>query len=85
MWMFAPNSSPDFKTLFLKEKGYLEKLEGGAMGGQLKDDKRSKSYEEREEEYERARARIFNQDVSFLFHDSILIELTDGNVITFSR
>ena len=51
----------------MKEKSYLEKLEGGAMGGQLKDDKRSKSYEEREEEYERARARIFNQEVNFLF------------------
>lgn len=29
-------------------------------------DKRSKSFEEREEEYEKARARIFNQDVGIL-------------------
>lgn len=29
------------------------------------EDKRSKSIEEREEEYHKARERIFNQDVSF--------------------
>ena len=50
---------------YSQEKAGSDKLEAGmgASGGQLKEDKRSKSYEEREEEYERARARIFNQDV----------------------
>ncbi len=57
-----------------EEKSYLEKLDGGAMGGQLKDDKRSKSYEEREEEYERARARIFNQDSGSSQEGTIMIE-----------
>ena len=31
------------------------------------EDKRSKSIEEREEEYHKARERIFNQDVSVIF------------------
>ena len=39
----------------------------------LKDDRRSKSIEEREEEYQRARERIFAQDVSFLFFSKIKI------------
>lgn len=34
----------------------------------LKDDRRSKSIEEREEEYQRARDRIFSQDVRTDLH-----------------
>ena len=41
------------------------------------EDKRSKSIEEREEEYHKARERIFNQDVSFF------LDLLDGGCSDF--
>ncbi|XP_035658545.1 cAMP-regulated phosphoprotein 21-like isoform X12 [Branchiostoma floridae] len=44
----------------------------------LREDKKSKSIEEREEEYEKARARIFNQDVSISFPQSTSSVDTDS-------
>lgn len=46
------------------------------------EDKRSKSIEEREEEYHKARERIFNQDVSFSYcwgGSSRPVKLTQSN------
>lgn len=47
----------------------------------LKDDRRSKSIEEREEEYQRARERIFAQDVGILFRGIFIVLLTVTTVM----
>lgn len=41
----------------------------------LKDDRRSKSIEEREEEYQRARERIFAQDVGIKLQEMFIASL----------
>ncbi|CAH1241610.1 R3HDM1 [Branchiostoma lanceolatum] len=51
----------------------------------LREDKKSKSIEEREEEYEKARARIFNQDVSISFPQSTSSVDTDSGFSRSSR
>lgn len=49
-----------FYTIFLQKLTLYHLIQ---MRIRLKDDRRSKSIEEREEEYQRARERIFAQDV----------------------
>lgn len=49
----------------------------------LKDDRRSKSIEEREEEYQRARERIFAQDVGILLQGMFIVLLTVTTVHSF--
>lgn len=51
------------------------------MRMRLKEDRRSKSIEEREEEYQRARDRIFAQDVRILTHTYSYCQLTSMRFI----
>uniref|UniRef100_A0A9J7YFJ8 R3H domain containing 1 n=1 Tax=Cyprinus carpio carpio TaxID=630221 RepID=A0A9J7YFJ8_CYPCA len=62
------DKTDDFqKRYILKRDNSSLDQEDGRLRMRLKDDRRSKSIEEREEEYQRARDRIFAQDVQTVF------------------
>uniref|UniRef100_A0A8B9LKZ2 R3H domain containing 1 n=1 Tax=Astyanax mexicanus TaxID=7994 RepID=A0A8B9LKZ2_ASTMX len=59
------DKTDDFQKRYILKRDNLSlDQEDGRLRMRLKDDRRSKSIEEREEEYQRARDRIFAQDVS---------------------
>uniref|UniRef100_A0AAR2IKQ9 R3H domain containing 1 n=1 Tax=Pygocentrus nattereri TaxID=42514 RepID=A0AAR2IKQ9_PYGNA len=59
------DKTDDFQKRYILKRDNLSlDQEDGRLRMRLKDDRRSKSIEEREEEYQRARERIFAQDVS---------------------
>uniref|UniRef100_A0A4W4DPC6 R3H domain containing 1 n=1 Tax=Electrophorus electricus TaxID=8005 RepID=A0A4W4DPC6_ELEEL len=59
------DKSDDFQKRYILKRDNLSlDQEDSRLRMRLKDDRRSKSIEEREEEYQRARERIFAQDVS---------------------
>uniref|UniRef100_A0A8C1TR16 R3H domain containing 1 n=1 Tax=Cyprinus carpio TaxID=7962 RepID=A0A8C1TR16_CYPCA len=64
------DKTDDFqKRYILKRDNSSLDQEDGRLRMRLKDDRRSKSIEEREEEYQRARDRIFAQDFTIFFLD----------------
>ncbi|XP_069472645.1 R3H domain-containing protein 1 isoform X2 [Ambystoma mexicanum] len=69
----------DFQKRYIlkRDNSSLDK-DDNQMRMRLKDDRRSKSIEEREEEYQRARDRIFAQDESYLIEKRILDEETNS-------
>ncbi|XP_029461243.1 R3H domain-containing protein 1 isoform X2 [Rhinatrema bivittatum] len=71
--------SVDFQKRYIlkRDNSSLDKDEN-QMRIRLKDDRRSKSIEEREEEYQRARERIFAQDENYLMDKRIQEEETNS-------
>ncbi|NXG44251.1 R3HD1 protein, partial [Psilopogon haemacephalus] len=70
--------SDDFQKRYIlkRDNSSLDK-DDSQMRIRLKDDRRSKSIEEREEEYQRARERIFAQDVCIKENVSVLKEIQE--------
>ncbi|XP_078537930.1 R3H domain-containing protein 1 isoform X11 [Lissotriton helveticus] len=69
----------DFQKRYIlkRDSSSLDK-DDAQMRMRLKDDRRSKSIEEREEEYQRARERIFAQDETYLIEKRVLDEETNS-------
>lgn len=69
----------DFQKRYIlkRDSSSLDK-DDAQMRMRLKDDRRSKSIEEREEEYQRARERIFAQDETYLIEKRALDEETNS-------